>query len=129
MKTSEVMTRGKFYKHAEKMILNLDFSDLDHGDAVQLCEYTKGIIARMPPTSLLTLVNVTNTTYNQAFSEMFRDFAQHNKPYVLAGAVVGVSGWRKLILWTTIKLTGRANLKAVDTVEEAQEWLVNYKPK
>lgn len=127
MKSSEVMTRAKFSKHRDKMILNFDFSDLDHDDASQLCEYVKGMISRMPKGSVLTLVNVTNVKYDAAFRELSNELAEHNKPYVLAGAVIGVEGWKKLILWATTKFTGRNNLKAFDDLEEAKEWLVNYR--
>ena len=127
MKTSEVMTRAKFFKHRDKMILNFDFSGLNHDDAGQVCEYVKGVISRMPKGSVLTLVNVTNVKYDAAFKEFSSDLAEHNKPYVLAGAVIGVEGWKKLVFWATTKLTGRSNLKAFDDVEEAKEWLVNYK--
>lgn len=127
MKTSEVMIRGKFFKHRDRMILNLDFSDLDIDDAGQVCDYVKGVISRMPPGTVLTLVNVTNVKYDQAFRNLSNGLAEHNKPYVLAGAVVGVDGWKKLIFWATTKLTGRSNLKAFDSIEEAKEWLVNYK--
>jgi len=127
MKTSEVMTRAKFSRHRDKMILNFDFTDLNHDDAKQVCDYVKGVINRMPKGSVLTLVNVTNVKYDTAFKELSNDLAEHNKPYVLAGAVVGVEGWKKLIFWATTKLTGRNNLKAFDDVEEAKEWLVNYK--
>lgn len=128
MKTSEMMTRAKFFKHRDKMILNFDFSDLDHDDAKQVCEYVKDMISRMPKGSVLTMVNVSNMKYDAAFRELTNDLAAHNKPYVLAGAVIGVEGWKKLIFWATLKFTGRNNLKAFDDIEEAKEWLVNYKP-
>lgn len=127
MKTSEMMTRAKFFKHRDKMILNFDFSGLNHDDARQVCEYVKDMISRMPKGSVLTMVNVSNMKYDAAFRELTNDLAAHNKPYVLAGAVIGVEGWKKLIFWATLKFTGRNNLKAFDDIEEAKEWLVNYK--
>jgi len=86
------------------------------------------LICRMPKGSVLTLVDVHDLKYDSAFKEISNDLAAHNKPYVLAGAVVGVEGWKKLIFWATTKFVGRNNLKAFDDVEEAKEWLVNYKP-
>ena len=103
------------------------FQILNHDDARQVSEYVKGLISRMPKGSVLTLVNVHNVKYDSAFRELSNDLAEHNKPYVLAGAVVGVEGWKKLIFWATTKFTGRNNLKAFDDIEEAKEWLVNYK--
>jgi hypothetical protein len=126
MKTSEMMNRAKFLKHRDKMILNFDFSGLEVDDARQVCEYVKGVISKMPEGTVLTLVNVENVKYDQEFNDLSGDLARHNKPYVLAGAVLGVSGWRKLLFWTTTKLTGRDNLKLFDDAETAKEWLVNY---
>jgi len=128
MKTSEMMTRAKFSKHRDKMILNFDFSGLNHDDTKQVCEYVKDMISRMPKGTVLTLVNVSNMKYDAAFRDLTGDLAAHNKPYVLAGAVIGVEGWKKLVFWATLKFSGRDNLKAFDDVEEAKEWLVNYKP-
>lgn len=125
MKTSEMMNRAKFIKHREKMILNFDFSDLDIDDARQVCAYVKGVISRMPERSVLTLVNVANVKYDAAFRELSGDLAEHNKPYVRAGAVVGVDGWKKLLFWATEKMTGRSNLKLFADAGQAKDWLVS----
>ncbi len=127
MKTTEMMSRAKFIKHRDKMIMNLDFSGLGIDDARQLSSYAKGVIGRMPQGSVLTLVDVTDVKYDEAFRALSGDLAEHNKPYVLAGGVVGVEGWRKLLFWATTKLTGRTNLRLFDDGEQAKEWLVGYR--
>lgn len=129
MKTSEVMSRTKFVKHRDKMILNFDFSGLSLEDCGQVCAYVKGMIVRMPKNSVLTLVNVTDISYDAAFRELSAELAEHNKPYVVAGAVVGVSGWRKLMFWAVTKLSGRNNLQLFDDEESAKEWLAAYTPR
>lgn len=127
MKTSEVMKLATFIKHKGKMLLYYDFSGLDIEEARRLCEYAKGMITRMPKGTVLTLVNVTEVKFDEAFKELSGDLAQFNKPYVLAGAVVGVEGWRKLLFWATTKLTGRTNLKLFGDIETAKDWLVGYR--
>lgn len=57
---------------------------------------------------------------------MIKEYAQHNTPYVKASAVVGISGWAKVILTAIKTATGRDFHIAV-TMEEAKEWLVNQK--
>ena len=128
MKASEAMKLATFIRHKGKMLLYFDLSGLDLEDARQVCDYVKGMIARMPKKSVLTLVNVTDVKFDAAFKELSGDLAQHNKPYVLAGAVLGVEGWRKLVFWATAKLTGRDNLKLFDLadLEAAKDWLVSY---
>lgn len=126
MKTSEMMSRAKFLKHKEKMILQFNFSGLEIEEVRQVCTYVKGVISRLPKHSVLTLVDVTDVKYDEKFRELSHDLAEHNKPYVLAGAVVGVSGWRKLLFWTTTKFTGRNNLHLFDDLEKAKDWLAAY---
>ncbi len=126
MKRSEMMDRAKFYRHGSKMIYHFDFSGLNAEDAHDVAQYGKGVIARMPEGSLLTLTDVTDVNYDERFSAISRDLVQHNKPYVVAGAVVGVTGWRKLAFWAALKFTGRTNLRLFDSVGEASEWLKTY---
>lgn len=126
MKTSEMMSRIKFVKHADKMILLFNFADLAIEDARQVCDYAKGLISRMPKGTVLTLTDVTNVKYDADFRELSKDLAEHNKPFVLAGAVIGVDGWRKMVFWAVTKITGRSNLKLFDDAESAKEWLCAY---
>lgn len=127
MKSSDMMRLVSFVKHRDKRLLYMDFSGLDVGQGRELSEYAKGMIARMPKKSVLTLVNVKDVKFDDAFREVAGDLAGHNKPYVLAGAVCGVEGWRKLLYWATIKLTGRRNLKLFDDLEAAKEWLTGFR--
>jgi hypothetical protein len=53
-----------------------------------------------------------------------KEYAQHNTPYVKASAVVGISGWSKIILIAIKTVTGR-DFYLADSMEEAQEWLIN----
>ena len=126
MKTAEMLSRVKFVKHKDRMILLLNFADLEIDDARQVSEYAKGVISRMPKESVFTLTDVTNVKYNDAFRELSGDLMAHNKPFVKAGAVVGVEGWRKMVLWAATKLTGR-NLNVSESQESAMEWLANLK--
>ena len=126
MKRIEVMNRAKFIKQGEKMIFLFDFSGLAVDDGREVSEYGKGVIARMPKNSVLTLTDVTNVVYDDTFNALAKELTAHNKGHVRAGAVVGVSGWRKLAFWAALKFSGRDNLKLFATVEDAKGWLVGY---
>ena len=126
MKRSEMMERAKFYRHGSKMVYHFDFSGLNAEEAHDVAHYGKSVIAKMPQRSLLTLTDVTNVNYDEKFSAISKDLVQHNKPFVLAGAVVGVTGWRKLAFWAALKFTGRNNLRLFDSTEEASEWLKTF---
>jgi hypothetical protein len=126
MKTSEVMQRAKFVKHGDKMILFFNFADLAIEDARQVSNYAKGLISRMPKGTVLTLTDVTNVKYDADFRELSGELVEHNKPFVLAGAVVGVDGWQKMVFWAVTKFTGRSNLKLFAEAESAKDWLCSY---
>lgn len=126
MKRTEIMERAKFIKHGAKMIFQFDFSNLAITDAREVAEYGKGVIGKMPKNSVLTLTYVTNVVYDNEFNAVAKDLVAHNKPYVLAGAVVGVVGWRKVAYWAALVFSGRDNLKLFDGGEDAKEWLGRY---
>jgi hypothetical protein len=51
-----------------------------------------------------------------------KEFVIHNKPYVVAAAVVGVTGLKQVILNAVMKLSGR-KLTAFNTLAAAKDWL------
>ena len=119
----------KFIGHKNKKLLYYNFSGLNIDEVRQLCEYAKELIQKMPLNSVLTMVNAAEVQYDDAFNGLSKELAAYNKPYVLAGAVIGVDGWRKLVFWATTKLTGRDNLKLFGAADAdaAKDWLVSYR--
>jgi hypothetical protein len=63
-----------------------------------------------------------NTAFNSKLSEAMKEFVCHNKPYVVAAAVVGVTGLKQVIFNAVMKLSGR-KLTAFNTLAEAKDWL------
>lgn len=61
MNKLELMTRSKFHKHKNKMVLFLNFADLNINDAYEVIDYSSGIIGRMPLNSVYTLTDITNS--------------------------------------------------------------------
>ena len=57
-------------------------------------------------------------------SDGLKQFTAHNKPYVKAGAVVGVTGLKRIIFSAVVTFS-RRNLEAFDDVEQAKHWLAN----
>jgi hypothetical protein len=51
-----------------------------------------------------------------------KEFTKHNKPYVKASAVVGISGIKKIIFHAVMLFSGR-KIHACDTLEQAKDWL------
>jgi flavodoxin len=71
---------------------------------------------------VFTLTDVTNTTFNSKVSDAMKEFVVHNKPYIVASAVVGVTGLKQIIYNAVMKFSGR-KLTAFDSLAEAKDWL------
>ena len=115
------------FNHKGKTIFCLDIAELQSKDKPVFYEYVKQakeIIRKYPPKSLLVITKVINTGFDTEIAGIIKEYAQHNTPYVKAIAVVGITGWSKIILTAIKTVTGR-DFHLADTMEEAQEWLVN----
>lgn len=115
--------RVKFIKHGEKEILLLDFSNSRTDEVLEIIEHAKRVISAKPENSLLTLTDVTNARFNDEVGNSMKQFSAHNKPYVKAGAVVGITGLKKIIFGAVVAFSKR-NLESFDSVEQAKQWLV-----
>lgn len=118
------LERTRFIDHRGHQILLFDYSNL-HDSAVTLQEIQKSkeFVARQPEGSLYTLVNVENARYDSAVIQALKDLASHNKPYVVAGAVVGMSALHRMVYRMVVLLTGR-KLAALETLHEGKDWLL-----
>lgn len=126
MKLSEMMARARFVDHGAKKLLLFNFSGLEKEEAQQVMNYGSQMISHMPPASVLTLTDVTGLKYDDELKEDFKRFAEHNRPHVVAGAVVGVTGWKRLIYLAALKLSGRTNLQLCSDEAEARAWLGRF---
>ncbi len=117
------MERINFIQHQGKQLLHLDLRDARAAEVIKLCRDAMPVIADQPVRSLRTLTDVTNMTFNTEASETLKEFTKHNKPYVIAGAVVGVTGLKKIIYNAVLRFSGR-NIVAFETLDEAKNWLV-----
>jgi hypothetical protein len=116
------MERVRFIEHKERKILHLDFTRTRPDQILQIIEQAKQVIQAQPHASLRTLTDVSDLKFNTSASDAMKEFASHNKPYVAAAAVVGVTGLKQIIYNAVLKFTGR-NIVAFDTPDEAKDWL------
>jgi hypothetical protein len=70
----------------------------------------------------LTLADVSNSPFDNAVKEALRDVLAHNRPYVLAAALLGVTGLQKVMYTALMRITGR-NSRIFSTEAEAVAWL------
>ncbi len=117
------MKRVKYIYHNGRQILFLDFSGCNVEDSLKTIEEAKKLIREEPPNSVLTLTDVTGAKYNLEVTQALKEFVKGNKPFVKAGAVVGLDALNKIIYNSIMHVSGR-NLLSFDNIEKAKDWLV-----
>ncbi|MGI5860551.1 MAG: hypothetical protein ACOX6T_00675 [Myxococcales bacterium] len=118
------MDRIRFVECQGKRILYLDFSDLSPRDVEAVVGRARELVGAQPPLSLLTLTNVTNLRFDDAAVRAVKELAEHNRPFVRAAALVGVTGLKKIVL-NTVKLFSKRDFALFDDVESAKSWLAS----
>jgi len=116
------MKRVKYIYHSGRQILFLDFSSCNVRDYPSIIDEAGRVIREEPPASVLTLTDVTGAQYNLEITQALKEFVKSNKPYVKAGAVVGLDPLKKIIYNGVMHFSGR-NLVAFDDIEKAKDWL------
>src|SRR5215212_7411740 len=115
-------SRVQFIDHNGVEILSIDWSSCAPWEIREAMYEAKRGISAKPRASVRTLTNVADVRMDQATTEMLREYVAHNKPYVLAGAVVGLNDLKMIAFNFVNRVTGR-NLRAMDNVDDAKDWL------
>ena len=127
MDAAQMEQRVRFLPHKGRQVLLLDFSNIDMSElALPLIEHARQFVAKQPPASLFTLTDITDSTYNRKVTDALMELGKHNKPYVIAGGAVGVTGLSKVVFKSILAFSGRSNIKLFETREEALDWLAAY---
>ncbi len=114
--------RVKFIRHGNTEILRIDWTDAMAEDILAAMEVAKRSIASRPPRSVRTLTLVSGARLDRRVTQVLKDYVAHNKPYVLAGAVVGLNDLKTVVFNFVNRATGRS-LRAMGSAEEAMAWL------
>lgn len=112
------MERVYFTEYKGKKLLYIDMSKCNAEEMFAVIANAAEIIRSQPEKSVFSLTDVTDAWFDPEVNDAMKEFLSGNKPYVVAAAVVGVSGSK------IMKIFGR-KLVLFDTVEQAKEWLVN----
>ncbi len=119
------MDRVHLIHYHEHVILHLDFSHCTETEIEQVVHAAKREVVKHPVGSLCTLTDITGSPFNDHVVSLLKDLAKHNKIYVTAGAVVGVTGMKRIILQAVEKFSGRT-FNVCDSIEQAQDWLAAH---
>jgi len=103
----------------------MDFSNLNTLPEIKsLIGESVRYIRTQSPESVLTLTNIQGMHFNSEIRDLFNDFIKGNKPFVKAGAVIGLAGLQQIVYNSLMKVTGR-DIKAFAKAEEAKDWLAS----
>jgi hypothetical protein len=112
-------------EHRGKQILVFDMSGLETVDqAYEVMKEIRDVIGSTGRTDLLTLTNVEGSVDNWQVISALRGLLRHNKRFVTAGAVVGLTPFKRGLFDMLMAATGR-KMAAFDDVEKAKDWLVD----
>lgn len=121
------MTSTYFIKYKGQDILYFNFAGVtEHDAALRIVAEAKTVVSTQPPNSILALVDVTNSSADREITWALKDLAEHDRPYVIASAIVGLHGVNRVISQAVARLAGRT-FATFATVDEAKEWLIRQR--
>src|SRR5690348_17681394 len=105
--------RTTFTTHKGVRICVLDFSNIaTEAEALGAIAEAKTIIGKEPHSSVRTLTDVTGSRVTSTIRTALHELTKANRPYVVAGAVVGVTAIQSVILRGIVQVTGRRDRKS-----------------
>jgi len=108
-----------------KQILFFDFSDCNSKEEyMPIIDAAKLWFKNKDPKSVLTLTDVTDAHFNAEILTLLKELTLHNKPYVKAGAVIGITRPLAKLAYNTVMAFSRRTLPIFDTQDQAKEWLI-----
>jgi len=119
------MARTEFIEHQGRRIVFMNLAGLEStGEALLAIEEARKFVAAQPRRrELLVLTDVTGSIQDAPAVEAMKALAAHDKPWVLAGAVVGVSAMKRMAMKMVLLFSGR-KVGVFATQQQAKDWLV-----
>jgi hypothetical protein len=117
--------KSKWIEYKGKRIYYADYTDF--GDDIKglkaEVEYAHGVVMQEPDKSVLLLVDVSRTTGTTEALNSMKNAASVSETKVIRTAVLGVHGFKKMLMQTIAKVSGM-NIVAFEDTESAKDWLV-----
>jgi len=115
----------EFIEYNGLRILRIHFPDGIANEAIMsIIARAKEAIASQPLSSALTLTIFGDFHFDSDTAKAFREYVQHNKAYVRAGAVVGITGIRKA-LYNSYMILSQRKIKICENETEALAFLAS----
>lgn len=117
------MERVDFVTHQGVRYLYNNMSECQPDEAEACLKKSHVLMRDEPEKSVYVLANVKGIRFNKQIVQTFKDVTKLNAPYVKTTAVYGLEGFSKLLVNTVAKFSSR-EMKAFDTLDAAQTWLI-----
>ena len=114
--------RVRFIEHQGKRVLFINYSHCDVAMLKAVAEEGHRVIARERPNSVLTLNDVTGTTFDKESVAVLQAKVAANAPYVRRAAVIGINGLQRLI-YEGVQAFTRRRIPLFESRQEALNWL------
>lgn len=115
--------RIHFIEHKGKQILLLDFSHANAHEMQLLMDYARGMIAKHPRESVVTLADMTGCEVDHAVATRIKEVLTLDRPFVKKTAWVGTEGIPHAFM-ENFHIFSQRDIVTFKTREEAMEWLV-----
>src|SRR5438270_3521666 len=117
-------SRVHFIEHGGKRVLFIDYSRCNGAMLKMVAQEGHKVISGEQPGSVLTLNDVTGTSFDHESVAALKSMVAANAPYVRRAAVIGISGLQSLI-YDAVQAFSKRKIPHFSTRHEALDWLVN----
>jgi hypothetical protein len=118
--------RAVFIEWDGRRILCCDYAGLeDPAEAADAIDQVRQAVAGEPPGTVLTLSDVRFARLDRSMQRKLMELTLHNRDYVRAAAVVGLSPLQRRELDDVQRVSGRT-FALFDTLEEGRDWLTGH---
>lgn len=121
------MPAVSFITHKGVQILYENFENGKVDEILPWIEKAKAVIRSQPEKSVLAIVNVKGASFDMSVTSALKEFVKGNTPFMKCAVVYGVDGLKEIIFRSILTFSGRKNLTLAKTLDEAKEYLINYK--
>jgi hypothetical protein len=118
--------RLKKISHRGCSILFTDYSNfIAFDDWRALLDAERQLMPKEQLGSVLALAVFTGSRFSASVFSAIKELAVHNKPYIKASALVGLSSLQQGVFLKGIERTADRSFGLFESVEEAKDWLAD----
>jgi hypothetical protein len=117
--------RVRFIEHGGRRVLFINYSHCDVAMLKAVAEEGHRVIVREPLNSVLTLNDVSGTTFDKESVAVLQAKVAANAPHVCRAAVIGISGLQRLI-YEGVQAFSKRRIPHFETRQEALDWLTQH---